>query len=76
MMLTIVVRWGYGLQNVLTEYHLNAMAKVMLVGSVMLAYAYIWEAFGPIYGSDVAEKTEFFQRIFGFTGRAFWAERC
>jgi molybdopterin-containing oxidoreductase family membrane subunit len=75
MMLTILVRWGYGLQNVLTGYHLNALAKVMLVGSVMLAYAYVWEAFGPIYGSDVAERTEFFQRIFGFTAPLFWSEK-
>jgi molybdopterin-containing oxidoreductase family membrane subunit len=75
IMLTIVVRWGYSLQNVLTEYHLNAMAKVMLVGSLMLAYAYVWEAFGPLYGSDVAEKTEFFTRIFGFTAPLFWSEK-
>jgi Ni/Fe-hydrogenase subunit HybB-like protein len=75
MMLTIMVRWGYGLHDVLTGYHLNALAKVMLVGSVMLGYAYVWEAFGPIYGSDVAERTEFFQRIFGFTAPLFWSEK-
>jgi molybdopterin-containing oxidoreductase family membrane subunit len=75
IMLTIIVRWGYGLQNVLTDYHFNAMAKVMLVGSLMLAYAYVWEAFGPIYGSDVAERTEFFQKIFGFTAPLFWSEK-
>ena len=75
IMLTIIVRWGYGLQNVLTEYHFNAMAKVMLVGSVMLGYAYVWEAFGPMYGSDVAERTEFLQRIFGFPAPLFWSEK-
>jgi molybdopterin-containing oxidoreductase family membrane subunit len=75
IMLTILVRWGYHLHEVLTEYHFNAMAKVMLVGSVMLAYAYVWEAFGPIYGSDVAVKTEFFQRAFGFTAPVFWSEK-
>jgi molybdopterin-containing oxidoreductase family membrane subunit len=75
IMLTIVVRWGYSLHDVITEYHLNAMAKVMLVGSLMLAYAYVWEAFGPLYGSGVAEKTEFYHRIFGFTAPAFWSEK-
>jgi Ni/Fe-hydrogenase subunit HybB-like protein len=75
IMLTILVRWGYSLQDVLTEYHFNAMAKVMLVGSVMLGYAYVWEAFGPIYGSEVADKTEFFHRAFGFTAPAFWSEK-
>jgi len=75
VMLTILVRWGYGLQDVITGYHLNALAKVVLVGSVMLGYAYVWEAFGPIYGSDVAEKTEFLHRMFGFTAPAFWSEK-
>ena len=75
IMLTILVRWGYGLRDVLTEYHMNAMAKVMLVGSLLLAYAYVWEAFGPLYGSNVAEKTEFFHRILGFTAAPFWSEK-
>ncbi len=74
MMLTILVRWGYGLQDVITGYHLNALAKVMLVASVMLAYAYLWEAFGPIYGSDVAERTQFFARIFGIYAGCYWGK--
>jgi len=74
MMLTILVRWGYGLEDVLTGYHLNALAKVMLVGSVMLGYAYVWEAWGPIYGSDVAERTQFFYRIFGFYAACYWGK--
>ncbi len=75
IMLTILIRWGYGLQDVLTEYHLNALAKVMLIGSLLLSYAYVWEAFGPFYGHDVAAKTEFHQRIFGFTSIPFWIEK-
>jgi Ni/Fe-hydrogenase subunit HybB-like protein len=74
VMLTILVRWGYGLQDVITGYHLNALAKVMLVASVMLAYAYVWEAFGPLYGSDVAERTQFFARIFGFYAGCYWGK--
>ena len=75
IMLMVVVRWGYGLEDLLTEYHFNALSKVMLVASLMLTYAYVWEAFGPIYGSDVAEKTEFMNRMFGFTAPAFWSEK-
>lgn len=75
IMLTIMIRWGYGLQDVLTEYHINALAKVMLVGSLLLCYAYVWEAFGPLYGHDVADKTEFYQRVFGSTTGPFWAEK-
>lgn len=75
IMLTIIVRWGYGLQNIITAYQLNALAKVMLVGALMLTYAYVWEAFGPFYGSDVAARTEFIERAFGFTAPAFWSEK-
>ena len=39
---------------------------------LMLAYAYLWEAFGPLYGSDVAERTQFFDRLFGLYAPAYW----
>ena len=55
IILTILVRWGYSLQDVITEYHLNALAKVMLVGSIMLSYSYLWEAWGAIYSHDLAD---------------------
>ena len=72
IMLTILVRRGYRLEDVITPYHFNALGKVMLVGSLLLAYAYVWEAFGPFYGSDVAEKTEFAYRLFGRYAAAYW----
>jgi Ni/Fe-hydrogenase subunit HybB-like protein len=74
LMLTILVRRGYGFQDIITEYHLNALAKVMLVGSVMLGYSYLWEAWGPIYGSNIADRSEFFSRIFGFYAASYWAK--
>jgi molybdopterin-containing oxidoreductase family membrane subunit len=73
-MLTIPVRRAYRLEGIITEYHLNALAKVTLVGSVMLGYSYLWEAWGPIYGSDIAERTMFLDRIFGFYAAAYWAK--
>jgi molybdopterin-containing oxidoreductase family membrane subunit len=74
IMLTILVRRGYGLQDIITEYHLNALAKVMLVGSVMLGYAYLWEAWGPLYSSNIADRSGFFFRIFGFYAASYWAK--
>jgi molybdopterin-containing oxidoreductase family membrane subunit len=53
IMLTIMARHGYGFQNIITAYHLNAMAKVMLTGSVMLGFAYFWEGWGPIYSNNI-----------------------
>src|SRR5689334_19258508 len=42
VVLTIFIRHAYHLEDILTAYHLNALAKVMLVGSLMLTYAYVW----------------------------------
>ena len=72
IMLTLMVRWGYGLHGVITEYHLNALGKIMLTGSVMLTYSYVWEAWGPFYGSEVAERTMFLERVFGLYGWLYW----
>ena len=73
IMLTILIRRGYHLSDLITDYHLNALGKIMLVGSLMLGYAYVWEAWGPYYGSDVAERTMFTARVFGRYAPTFWA---
>jgi Ni/Fe-hydrogenase subunit HybB-like protein len=72
ILLTVPIRHAYGLQAIITEYHLNALAKIMLTGSLMLGFAYFWEAFGPYYGSEVAERTMFTERAFGFYAASFW----
>ena len=76
IILTILVRWGYSLHEIITEYHLNALAKVMLTGSLMLTYSYVWEAWGYLYSSDLAERLEFYHRMFGFTAPLFWSEKA
>ena len=74
IMLTIPIRRCYGFEDLITEYHLNALGKVMLVGSLMLGYAYVWEAWGPFYASDIAERTMFMERAFGLYAAIFWAK--
>jgi Ni/Fe-hydrogenase subunit HybB-like protein len=74
IMLTVLVRWGYGLYDVITERHLNILGKVMLTGSLMLIYSYVFEAWGPFYGSDVAERTMFLERVFGLYAGVFWGK--
>ena len=73
ILLTVPIRHAYSLHAIITEYHLNALAKIMLTGSLMLGFAYFWEAFGPYYGSEVAERTMFTERAFGFYAASFWA---
>ena len=73
ILLTIPIRRAYALQAIITDYHLNALGKIMLTGSLMLGFAYFWEAFGPFYGSEVAERTMFVERVFGLYAPLFWA---
>jgi molybdopterin-containing oxidoreductase family membrane subunit len=40
----------------------------------MLTYSYIFEAFGPIYGSDISERIGFLDRIFGFYAACYWGK--
>jgi Ni/Fe-hydrogenase subunit HybB-like protein len=73
ILLTIPIRRAYGLHAIITEHHLNALGKIMLTGSLMLGFAYFWEAFGPFYGSEVAERMMFIERVFGLYAPLFWA---
>jgi molybdopterin-containing oxidoreductase family membrane subunit len=74
IMLVIPLRHLCHLEGVITKRHINALGKVMLVGSMMLSYSYVWEAWGPFYGSDIAERTMFLERVFGFYAAIFWAK--
>jgi hypothetical protein len=49
------------------------MAKVMLTGSVMLGYSYVWEAWGPIYSNNIADRTAFLDTVFGTYAPTYWA---
>ena len=66
IMLTILVRWGYSLQDVITEYHLNALAKVMLVGKPDARLCLCLGSFRAALRQRRRRTTEFFARIFGF----------
>ncbi|UFN46930.1 polysulfide reductase NrfD [Roseomonas sp. OT10] len=51
-----LMRWGLGLQAVLTHRHFAAMAKVILAGSLVLGLSYLTEWFTAWYGGDGAER--------------------
>jgi Ni/Fe-hydrogenase subunit HybB-like protein len=73
IMLTLPLRRAYGLKAIIAARHLNALGKVMLVGSLMLGFAYFWEVFGPYYDADIAERHMLHERLFGFYAPCFWA---
>jgi molybdopterin-containing oxidoreductase family membrane subunit len=52
----IVVRWGLGFQALITERHLDAMGKVLLAGSILMAYSYATEWWMAWYSGKDAER--------------------
>jgi molybdopterin-containing oxidoreductase family membrane subunit len=67
MVLTVMipVRRIYGLEEYITDYHLDNMSKFLLLTSTIVAYAYGSEYFIAWYGGVEAEQTSFWMRAFG-----------
>ena len=71
--LAIPLRAVYGLQDFITDRHLDNMGKVMLATSLMVVYGYGMEAFMSWYSGNVYEEYMQMNRAFGPYAPAFWA---
>jgi molybdopterin-containing oxidoreductase family membrane subunit len=71
--LAIPLRAMYGLQDFITEWHLENMAKIMLATSLMVAYGYMMEAFMGWYSGSFYEQHVVVNRAIGPYAPAFWA---
>ncbi len=54
--LVLPIRWYYGLQNVITDAHLDKMAKLTLAMCWMMAFSYAMETFIAWYSADRFER--------------------
>jgi Ni/Fe-hydrogenase subunit HybB-like protein len=70
--LTIPIRAIYGLQDFITDRHLQNMAKVMLATGLIVAYGYMLELFMGWYSGNVYEMFVQVNRLFGPYAPAFW----
>jgi Ni/Fe-hydrogenase subunit HybB-like protein len=68
--LVIAIRHAYRLQAIITPRHVDVLAKLMLTCSLLIAYAYIVEAFMPFYTGNAYDKTV---ALANFTGDYAWA---
>jgi molybdopterin-containing oxidoreductase family membrane subunit len=71
--LAIPIRTVYGLQDFITERHLNNMAKILLVTGLIVAYGYMIEAFTAWYSANTYEIYMMRNRMAGPYGPAYWA---
>ncbi|MGH0029202.1 MAG: NrfD/PsrC family molybdoenzyme membrane anchor subunit [Myxococcota bacterium] len=67
MVLTMMipVRRIYGLEEYITDYHFDNMARFILLTSIIVSYAYAAEYFVAWYSGVEAEQSSFWLRAFG-----------
>jgi Ni/Fe-hydrogenase subunit HybB-like protein len=66
LLLAILLRQAYGLQEFITTNHLDVMGKVLLATSWLTAYGYMSEQFMGWYGGDETESYVYRNRLLGF----------
>ncbi len=69
--LAVPLRAVYHLEDLVTERHLQNMAKILLATGLIVAYGYFLEAFMGWYGQNPYEKYVHWNRAFGPYGWAY-----
>lgn len=74
MVLTLMLplRAIFGLQDLITQYHIDCMTKICLATGSMVGYAYGMEFFIAWYGANPYEAFAFVNRAFGQYSWAYW----
>jgi len=74
MVITLLVpmRKLWGLEDLLTPWHFDNLAKVVLLTSLVVTYSYATESFMVWYAGDPVEQMTFHMRYFGPWGWMFW----
>ena len=70
--LAIPMRRIFSLYDLITEWHLDVMAKVMLSAGLVVCYGYLVEHFLSWYSGDRYEHYMIMNRMFGPFARAWW----
>lgn len=73
LLVAALIRWGLHLQTIITIDHFEAMAKIILTGSILMTYSYASEWFMAWYSGEHTERSLV---AFIFTGHyapLYWA---
>ena len=73
LMLAIPIRKIYGLEDFITERHLQNSAKVMLATGLIVAYGYAIEAFMGWYSGDRYDAFTLWNRLHGPYAICYWS---
>jgi Ni/Fe-hydrogenase subunit HybB-like protein len=73
LLLTALVRWGLQLEAIITLGHFDAMAKIILTGSILMTYSYATEWFLAWYGGEHADRSLIAFMFTGHYAPLYWA---
>ncbi|MDO9708765.1 NrfD/PsrC family molybdoenzyme membrane anchor subunit [Paracraurococcus lichenis] len=71
--LAVLLRWGLGLQAVITDRHFDAMGKILLAGAIVMGLSYATEWFMGWYAGDHAERELLRFEFAGPYAPLYWA---
>ncbi|WP_428486438.1 NrfD/PsrC family molybdoenzyme membrane anchor subunit [Rhodopila sp.] len=72
MLLLLAFRRPLRLTTVITERHIQVLAKLMLTSSLCMSYAYVLDAFEPFYSGDATDRIQFLNRLLGGYAPIYW----
>src|SRR5439155_23758612 len=72
LVLAIPIRAFYGLEDFITDRHLDNMAKIMLATGLMVGYGYLMELFMGWYSGNPFERYVTLNRMLGPYAYLYW----
>lgn len=72
VLLAALMRWGFGLQSLLTVRHFELMAKVMLAASIVMGLSYATEWSMSWYAGGRAERSFLANQLTGDDAPLYW----
>jgi Ni/Fe-hydrogenase subunit HybB-like protein len=70
--IAIAIRALFGLQNLVTDDHLDILGKVLLATGLMTAYGYVFEIFDALYSGDIHDLQTLQDRLAGAYAWTYW----
>jgi molybdopterin-containing oxidoreductase family membrane subunit len=71
-MIAIILRHALGLENLVTERHLDLLGKFILATGLMTAYGYLAEIFDALYSGEAQEVGTLMDRLGGAYAWSYW----
>lgn len=72
LLLMLAFRRPLDLTGLITQRHIQVLAKLMLTSSLCMSYAYVMDAFQSFYSGEDVDRIQFMNRISGDYAAVYW----